>query len=79
MRRITHGVAGSRLCGPLAAHYGEERHGGRRDGRGCGTWTRSLEPSSGGWAVLPDRVLGLIAAGGCVYGVDGAGRIRSSV
>jgi hypothetical protein len=68
------GVAGSRLCGPLTAHYGEERQGGRRDGRGCGTWTRSGE-----WAVLPDGVLGLVAAGGCVYAVDGAGRIRSGV
>jgi hypothetical protein len=73
------GVAGSRLCGPLTAHYGEERQGGRRDGRGCGTWTRSLKPSSGEWAVLPDGVLGLIAAGGCVYAVDSAGRIRGGL
>jgi hypothetical protein len=60
-------VAGSKLCGPLAARYGEERQGGRRNGQGCGTWTRSVEPSSGEWAVLPTVCQGFARrAGACI-------------
>jgi hypothetical protein len=48
------------------SQYGGERQSGRRDGRGCGAWTHSLEPSSGEWLVLFDGVLALIAVSGCV-------------